>query len=83
MPQVFSNNRPIFPFTQCMAVALARARLGLLNTERVHPPGHDMIDELRAIIGMNAENREGGLGVGEPWNGEPAEEPGEAQGSLL
>jgi hypothetical protein len=42
-----------------------------------------MIDELRAIIGMNAENHEGGLGVGEPWNGEPAEEPGEAQGSLL
>jgi hypothetical protein len=31
MPQVFSNNRPIFPFTQCMVVALARARLG--------PPG--------------------------------------------
>ena len=45
-----------------MAVALARVRLGLLNTERVHPPGHDMIDELRAIIGMNAENHEGGFG---------------------
>ena len=64
MPHVFSNNRPIFPFNQCMVVALARARLGWLNTELVQPPGHDMIDELRAIIGMKAENREGDLGVG-------------------
>jgi hypothetical protein len=63
-PQVFSNNRPIFPFNQCMVIALARARLGWLNTELVQQPGNCMIDELRAVIGMNAENREGGLGVG-------------------
>jgi hypothetical protein len=36
----------------------------LLNTELVQQPGNYMIDELRAVIGMNAENREGGLGVG-------------------
>ena len=35
MPHVFSNIRPIFPFNQCMVMALARARLGLLNTELV------------------------------------------------
>jgi hypothetical protein len=72
MPQVFSNNRPIVPFNQCMVIALARARLGWLNTELVQQPGNSMIAELRAVIGMKAENREGGLGVGEQWNREPA-----------
>jgi hypothetical protein len=61
MPHVFSNNRPIFPFNQCMVMALARARRGLLKTELVQPPGNYMIDELRAVIGMKAENREGGF----------------------
>jgi hypothetical protein len=72
MPHVFSNNRPIFSFNQCMVIALARAWLGLLNTELVQPPGNDTIDELRAVIGTKAENREGGLGVEEQWNREPA-----------
>jgi hypothetical protein len=61
MPHVFSNNRPIFPFNQCIVIALARARLGLLNTERVQQLGNYMIDELRTVIGMKAENREGGF----------------------
>jgi hypothetical protein len=42
--------------------ALARARPGLLNTELVQQPGNYMIDELRAVIGMKAENLEGELG---------------------
>ena len=43
-------------------MALARARLGLLHTELVQQPGNYMIDELRAVIGMKAENLEGELG---------------------
>jgi hypothetical protein len=62
MPHVFSNNRPLFPFNQRIVMALARARLGLLNTELVQQPGNYMIDELRAVIGMKAENLEGELG---------------------
>ena len=62
MPHVFSNNRPIFPFNQRIVIALARARLGLLNTELVQQPGNYMIDELRAVIGMKVENLEGELG---------------------
>jgi len=62
MPHVFLNNRPIFPFNQRIVIALARARLGLLNTELVQQPGNYMIDELRAVIGMKAENLEGELG---------------------
>jgi hypothetical protein len=64
MPHVFSNNHPIFPFNQRIVIALARARLGLLNTELVQQPGNYMIDELRAVIGMKAENLEGELGDG-------------------
>jgi hypothetical protein len=52
----------MFPFNPCMVMVLVRARLGLLNTERVQPPGNDLIDELRAVIGMKAENHEGGFG---------------------
>jgi hypothetical protein len=51
-PMCFRTIAPFFPST----------------TELVQPPGNYMIDELRAVIGMKAENREGGLGAGEQWN---------------
>jgi hypothetical protein len=66
MPHVCSSHGPMVPST----------------TELGQPPGHDLSDELRAVIGMKAENREGDLGGGEPWSREPASEPSEAQGSL-
>jgi hypothetical protein len=54
-----------------MVVALARAQLGLLNAARIQPPGDDMMNELRAVIGVKAENREGGFMPDAPKRGLP------------
>jgi hypothetical protein len=59
MPQVFSNNRPIFPFTQCMVVALARARLGppgaIGEKFTVSQHGHEDVSHEQSLLYMEKQ----------------------------
>ena len=58
MPHVFSNNRPIFPSTGALSLHW-RERDWFAECGAYSKPGDYIIDELRAVIGMKAENHEG------------------------
>ena len=48
------NHRAVLGFHQAVVVGMPRPRLGLLDQQFVEQPGHGVIDELAAVVGMKA-----------------------------
>lgn len=57
--EVFSHDGPVLGFGQTVVVAMPGARLGELDPELVEQLGHGVVDVLRAVVGMKAQDREG------------------------
>jgi hypothetical protein len=58
---MFADDGAIFGFGQSVVVAVPGTALGLLDQQFVQQAGDHAIDELAAVIGMEAENAEGEL----------------------
>lgn len=56
--QVLADHRPVLRFHQAVVVGMTRARLGAFDAQRVAHPGHLMVEILRAVVGVNAEDPE-------------------------
>jgi hypothetical protein len=65
MPHVCSNHRPIFPSTGAWSLH-RRERDRFAEYEAYSKPGDYMIDELRAVIGIKAENHKGSFSQAPP-----------------
>jgi hypothetical protein len=58
---VLADDRSIFALHQGVVIAVPRPALGLLDQQFVEQLGHDMVDELTAVVGMKPQNAEGKL----------------------
>ncbi len=57
--QVFAHDGAVLGFRQAVVVAVPGARLGELDVELIQEFGHGVIDVLRAVVGMKAQDNEG------------------------
>src|ERR1039458_9078115 len=58
---VLADDRSIFALHQGVVIAVPRLGLGLLDQQFVQQLGHDVVDELTAVVGMKTQNAEGKL----------------------
>ncbi len=57
IPHMLSHHRSVLGLHQSVIVGSSRPRLGLLHQKFVQQPGHRMVDEFAAIVGMEAANQ--------------------------
>ena len=58
---VLANDGPVLAFHQPVVAGVMRPRLGLLDEQFVQKLGHGVVDELAAIVGMEAADHKGKL----------------------
>ena len=59
---VLADNRPILGLHQPVVVGMSRAGFRLFDQQLVQQFGHHVVDELTAIVGMEAPHHKGELG---------------------
>jgi len=61
LANVFAYDRPVLAFYQRIVLAAIGAALGELDQQTLEQLGHFVVDVLRAVVGVEAQNPEGKL----------------------